>query len=277
MHELTRDMPCIPQIIETEQHKVFTIDIPLERGTSYILDIESTPAAEDLLTPLFRMAFTTSRFESAEELAELISASYIRERPLKHALTLPLKTQTFVVPDDVTETQTAPIDIWSVTDAEMEAALLEAIGNDVPPANQPGITLLWSAGTPAKPVSLLIDAPEALMRSRPVPIEVRTPTPDDDAIQHFQTGRELLLEVVESGSTLVERIVYATGGCRAVIFLKDSASGTLQLFVRKYRHTLLSYRPTLARFSFDRNDATPPGTMGGLIGHAKNAIQDIRT
>ena len=42
MHELVADMPCIPGIFETEQHQVFTVDIPLERGTEYMLDIEST-------------------------------------------------------------------------------------------------------------------------------------------------------------------------------------------------------------------------------------------
>ena len=65
MAELIPDLPCIPGIVETEQHQVFTVDIPLERGTSYILDIESTPASDDPLTPLFRTAFTTSRYTGA--------------------------------------------------------------------------------------------------------------------------------------------------------------------------------------------------------------------
>ena len=240
MLDLVGELVCIPQIVETEQHQVFTVDIPLERGTSYLLDIESTPAGEDPLTPLFRTAFTTSRFESAAELAGLVASGFISERPLRNALVLPVKTQTVVVPDDTTPTHTAPTQVQTVTDAEMEAALQDALGSDVPPTHQPGLTMLWSAGTPAQPVAVLIDAPESLMRTRPVPVEVLTPTPDDDAIQHFQTGRQLWLEVVESGSAVVERIVYATGGCRAVIFLQNAASGTMGLALRQYRHTLLT-------------------------------------
>src|SRR6185503_12060412 len=108
MHELVAEMPCIPQVVETEQHQVFTVDIPLERGTAYILDIESTPAADDPLTPLFRTAFSTSRFASAGELAALVATSFIRERPLKNALALPAKATALVVPDDTTPTRTAP-------------------------------------------------------------------------------------------------------------------------------------------------------------------------
>jgi hypothetical protein len=88
------------------------------------------------------------------------------------------------------------------------------------------------------------------MRTRPVPVEVQTPTPDDDAIQHFQTGRQLWLELVESGSALAERIVYASGGCRAVVFLKSNASGTLQLALRQYRHTLLTDETRAQDFPF---------------------------
>jgi len=250
MHDLVGEMPCIPQIVETERHQVFTVDIPLERGTAYMLDIESTPAAEDPLTPLFRTAFTTSRFESAGELAALVATSFIRECPLKNVLTLPVKSQTLVVPDDATPTHTASAEVQIVSGAEMEAALLAAIGSDVPSAHQPGLTLLWSAATPAQPVAIIVDAPESLLRTRPVPVEVQTPTPDDDAIQHFQTGPQLWLEVVESGSVIVERIVYATGGCRAVIFLKNAASGTLRLALRQYRHTLLTAEARAQDFPF---------------------------
>src|SRR6185503_19403208 len=109
MHELVADMPCIPGIFETEQHQVFTVDIPLERGTEYMLDIESTPAADEPLTPLFRTAFTTSRLASAAELAGLVATSFIRERPLKNALALPAKPQTLIMPDDATPTHTASI------------------------------------------------------------------------------------------------------------------------------------------------------------------------
>jgi hypothetical protein len=130
----------------------------------------------------------------------------------------------------------------------MEAALIAAAGSDVAPARRPGVTICWSAGSPSRPVAVLVDAPEALPRMRPVPVEAGTPSPDGDVIQHFRSGQQLYLEVVESGTAVVNRIVYATGGCRLLVFLQDGASGSLHLALRQHRHTLLSAEPVFRDF-----------------------------
>jgi large repetitive protein len=249
MGELAAELPCIPGVFETEQHQVFSVDIPLERGTSYLLDIESTPPPEDPLTPLFRTAFTTSRYAGAGELAALVEASFIQERALKNDLTLPVKTVEYVVPDDAAATHVATVQVQTVTDAEMEAALLAATGSDVPPARRPGLTFLWSGSTPSTPVALLVDAPESLLRTRPVPVEVATPSPDGDLVQHFRTGRQLYLEVAESGTGAAERVVYASGGCRLLIFFKQAATGSMRLVLRQHRHTLLTADPPSRDFT----------------------------
>ena len=248
MVELILELPCIPGIVEIEKHQVFTVDIPLERGTSYILDIESSPASDDPLTPLFRTAFTTSRYTGAGELAALVAASFVQECALKGALTLPVKTLDLVVPDDAAPTHTRQVQVQTVTDAEIEAALLAAAGSDVAPARRPGLTFCWSGGAPSRPAALLVDAPERLLRTRPVPVEASTPSPDGDVIQHFRTGDQLYLEVVESGTAAVDRIVYATGGCRLLIFLKDGASGPMRLVLRQHRHALLTAEPLVRDF-----------------------------
>lgn len=243
MAELIPDLPCIPGIVETEQHQVFTVDIPLERGTSYILDIESTPLSADPITPLFRTAFTTSRYTGAEELASIVATSFVKECALKNPLTLPVKTLDFVVPDDAAPTHTRQVQVQTVTEAEMEAALLAAAGSDVAPARRPGLTFCWSAGAPSRPAALLVDAPEQLLRTRPVPVEASTPSPDGDVIQHFRIGQQLYLEVLEDGTAVVERVVYASGGCRLLILLKEGAAGPMRLVVRQHRHTLLTAEP----------------------------------
>jgi hypothetical protein len=248
MAELIPDLPCIPGIVETEQHQVFTVDIPLERGTSYILDIESSPASDDPVTPLFRTAFTTSRYTGAAELARIVAAGFVQECALKGALTLPVKTLDLVVPDDTAATHTRLVQVQTVTDAEMEAALLAGAGSDVAPARRPGLTFCWSGGVPSRPAALLVDAPERLLRTRPVPVEASTPSPDGDVIQHFRTGEQLYLEVVESGSAVVDRIVYASGGCRLLIFMKDGATGPMRLVLRQHRHTLLTAEPLAQDF-----------------------------
>jgi hypothetical protein len=249
MGELAAELPCIPGVFETEQHQVFSVDIPLERGTSYLLDIESTPPPEDPLTPLFRTAFTTSRYVGAGELAALVEASFIQQRALKNGLTLPVKTAEYVVPDDAAATHVATVQVQTVTDAEMEAALLAATGSDVPPVRRPGLTFLWSGSTPSTPVALLVDAPEGLLRTRPVPVEVATPSPDGDIIQHFRTGQQLYLEVAESGTSAADRIVYASGGCRLLIFFKEAATGSMRLVLRQHRHTLLTADPPSRDFT----------------------------
>lgn len=243
MLEIIADMPCIPQLIETESHQVFTVDIPLERQTNYMMDIESTPASEDPVTPLFRTAFTTSRYESVQEFAGVVAAGVFREKRLKASLNISLKIQRFVIPDDVTPDKVNKTDIQIVTDADMESALLAAYGSDLPAAKNPGLALLWNNETPSKKIGVLIDAPESLLRTRVVPVQVNTPTPDDDAIQHFQNDKQLYMDITENGSSMVDKIVYTSGGCRAMVFLKPGVSGAFKLALRMYRHILIVNDP----------------------------------
>ncbi len=245
MSELVTEMTCIPEIIETESHQVFTVDIPLDRGTAYILDIESTPPSEDPVTPLYRTAFTTSRFESAQEFARVTASGFIREKRLKSPLNLVAGNRGFVIPDETQPSGVSSVQVLIVTDAEMETALLNSFGSDLPGPHQPGITFLWNQETPARPFGVLIDAPERLLRTREVPVEVETPTPDDDAIQHFRSGEQLWMEVMENGSALSSGIIYTTGGCRALVLLDPAVSGTLELAIRVYRHTLMTEDPLM--------------------------------
>ena len=127
----------------------------------------------------------------------------------------------------------------------MENALLASFGSDIPAARHPGITLLWSSDAPSKKVGLLIDAPEMLLRTMQAPVEVKTPTPDDDAIQHFKMGKQVWMEIKETGSAITESIVYTTGACRSLVLFKNDASGFIKLAFRRYRHILLVDDPLM--------------------------------
>ena len=245
LEEVVLDMRCIPGITETTQHQVFTVDIPLDRLTSYMLDIESTPPPEDPVTPLYRTAFTTSRYESAQEFAQVVNAANIQEKRLKTALTLTPKPLSFVIPNDTLPEKLETINLNTVSDADMENALLASFGSDIPAARHPGITLLWSSDAPSKKVGLLIDAPEMLLRTMQAPVEVKTPTPDDDAIQHFKMGKQVWMEIKETGSAITESIVYTTGACRSLVLFKNDASGFIKLAFRRYRHILLVDDPLM--------------------------------
>ena len=86
----------------------------------------------------------------------MVADSYIGERAMREALVLPVKTERLVIPDDTTPTGTETVEVQVVADDEMDAALIDALGGDVPPATQPGLTMLWSADTPARPFAMLV-------------------------------------------------------------------------------------------------------------------------
>lgn len=248
MQELIGDMPCVPGIIETENIQVFSVNIPLERQTNYMMDIVSTPPSENPVIPLFRSAFTTSRYESAEEFANVVANTLFKQKRLRVPLDIPVKMEEFVIPDDTTPDNINLLQVQVITDADMETALLNAFGNDLPPVRNPAITLLWSNTTPSTLTGVLVDAPESLLRTRVVPVQINTPTPDDDVIQHFRNTRQLYMDLVENGSAVIERIIYTTGRCRALLFFKPGASGMFKLALRVYRHTLLIDDPLLKSF-----------------------------
>ncbi|MCB9235563.1 MAG: hypothetical protein H6581_28160 [Bacteroidia bacterium] len=210
---LVSAMDCVTEGV-TEEHRVFRIDIPLERGTSYTLDVEVDPEVigADPKTPLFRVAFRTSRFTGAAELADYILKAYVDERALSANLAL--------------------LD-EEPSDAEIQQALLDAGMEALPPSDQPGMTLLWQAqGNNFRLKALLIDSPEPLWRYRNEP-EQESITTDTGPMTRWVMERTRYLELAESGTSSVQRFVRSPGGTRTLVMLKNNATD-INLVLRQH-------------------------------------------
>lgn len=228
-------LECV-QVPPSESHRVFTLPIELERGTSYEVEIVSdlpTPGApDDPHSPLFQLAFTTSRFSSPAELATLVSKGFVAQKSMR----------TRGVFDSLAE---------AASDAQIQAALTAA-GLDIPPSGRPSTTLLWQAVAPNsidfELVALLIDSPEPLWRSRLEPELVTVSGPEGD-MQHWVSTPHVSLELVElvdppGSDSAVERFVRSPSGTRTLALLRPGAS-VLNVALRQHAIGLLdSANPT---------------------------------
>jgi large repetitive protein len=222
--------PCV-QLPDLEKHRSFDLKMQLERATSYTVDVEPTdltayPTEADAPTrvPLFRTAFTTSRFRNISELAGIIRSSKVKHRTLK------------ALSADDPFAGLPP----TLTDTELETALAKAGLEPAPGAVQPGVTLLWrpTSGGDFTLVAALLDAPEPLWRTRMEP-DKHTETSDNGTMTHYVGIRREWLHVVESGTGVVSKAIHSTAGTRGLFLLTPGAT-LLKLALRRHEHTLVS-------------------------------------
>jgi large repetitive protein len=152
------DAPCADFDPDANRHGRITLPFFLDPLTDYVVDIEmlgsggaivrpSPRAGEVGQRPLFRHAFTTSRYRSRAEMAEAVRLSLPVERTVADPADLT------ALPDEVGDAE---------LDLALDAAGLEVTGR---PAS-PRVTVLWREAPGADPVGLLIETPEPLWRSR---------------------------------------------------------------------------------------------------------------
>ncbi len=199
---ITDNKGCIRNI-ESEKHRKFVLNLPLDRGTEYILDveIEGAPVPLEASNPLFRTAFKTSRFSGMEELADIIRSSSLKHRRLENNLAL---------------LGNAP------SDQDIETAFLNAGLEAIEPSKDPTITYLWQpSGDSFKLRALLIDAPEPLWRIRTVPNKVNVPSESGD-MEHWIIVEQPYLRIEETTALkAVQRLVSSPGGTRTIVYLKN--------------------------------------------------------
>jgi hypothetical protein len=215
---------CI-QLPEAVQHGIFHVPVTLERRTAYTLDIEPTdlPAyptdpQAPARAPLFRTAFTTSRFSGAAEFASVMRTAKVTHRALKGAIGTLSSTP---------------------SDNELETALVQAGLEALPSAAQPSVTLLWQPqNNDFILAAALVDAPEALWRFRPEPVLV-TEDSDGGFMKHFVNLDRPYLEVIQSGgSTAVAQFIRSSGGTRGLFRLNPGAT-SLKLAIRQHELALI--------------------------------------
>jgi large repetitive protein len=221
---VAQKLPCVNKSGTSEEHRVFTVPIPLQRNTGYTLEVELTPQPVRLATdtnplmPLFKIAFTTSRFLNPKELTDTLLTSKITTRVLKAPLA----------------------DLPPITnDNALQDALLNSGIEALPPAENASISILWAqqgAGFVAN--ALIIDAPEPLWRSRPFP-HLETVSHQGGSMQHWVVENKPEFEIVEKGSNSVLKFVHTEGGTRTLVYLKNGVAGQdLTLVWRRHAFSL---------------------------------------
>jgi hypothetical protein len=216
---LLDDLPCVDASGSTTYHSVITLDYPLEPLTDYILDVYAVPKgspADATGTRLHRVNFTTSRFSTVTELADLTRLTLVRDA---------------LVP--------TPAGLATLTDRptgdQLDAAF-QAAGLPVPQVpHYPAVTVLWSPDAVPQPVAVVVEGGEAFWRARPVPTFL-TGLVVDDPTQGWWVAQDtdwLSLQTSASAPEAgdpprapVTRLVRGPGDTRAVVLLGPSARGT---------------------------------------------------
>ncbi len=214
------DLPCVPAG-ERDEHVSVVLPFPLDARTDYLIDLVLEPKAGDAPLLAYRHGFTTSRYRSLDEFGATIRAATAVHLPVVNPAALGAL---------------AAQPTGDALDAAFVAAGLDRFG--VP--RVPRLVVLWSTAVPPQPAAVIVDADEPLWRRRRAPVRVpvppAAPDPRDLAGYHWARRDVEWLTPRTAGTTLVERIVEAPGGQRAVILLGPGQRGTT-LTVRLDRAT----------------------------------------
>ena len=218
---------CVPISGVRVRHVTATVPIPLEPFTDYVLDIEMVDKAAPETasgTVVWRNGFSTGRFPTIAEFARSFQLNRVLHRFSRPGALQAIGTQPWAA--DAQGNQ---------LDAAMIAAGLEPIA--VPTAAR--VVVFWEAGTPApQPAAVLVDSSAPMWRSRRIPVEVTTPTPPN--LKQYEMQSRAWLEMGEQagGDAIVDKVVRAPGGQRALITLKPNSRGkTLRLALTKVAMT----------------------------------------
>ncbi len=206
---------CVPVKGERVRHSMVTIPIPLDLYTDYLLDIEMLDKSAPDGSPgtrIWRETFTTGGFRSLEEFAQSFQIVRVGHRGVHSA--------------DNGKLQAIGTNFASRAPQghEFDTALQNAGLDALPVPKAPQALVFWeSSGGAPQPVAILLDASEPMQRSRPIPTEIFDSTLA--AAKHFEMVDTRWLDIAQAagGDDIVDKIVVAPGGQRALITLKNGA------------------------------------------------------
>jgi hypothetical protein len=223
------DVPCIDASGETVRHEVLTIPIPLDLYTDYMIDIEMLDKAAPDGSPgtrVWRGTFSTGGFRTTTELASSFQTSKLNHRgvPSEHVGQLAAIGPAFAAQPP--------------HGAELDTALTGAGLDALPVPKVPAFTVFWEPSSPPQPVAILVDSSEPMWRDRPIPTLISDPGPT--AAQWYELVAQPWLTLAQQpgGDDVVDHIVTAPGGQRALVTLKPGARGKhIVLALERVAHT----------------------------------------
>jgi large repetitive protein len=221
--------PCIDASGQTVRHSMLTIPIPLDLYTDYTIDIEMLDKAAADGSPgtlVWRGTFSTGGFRTGAEFATSFQISRVNHRGV-HS-------------DDIGKLQAIGALYASQPPQgdQLDTALTGAGLEALPVPKVPAFTVFWEPSTPPQPVAILVDSSEPMWRDRPLPTQITGPGPT--AAQWYELQPQPWLELAQQpgGDDIVDRIVTAPGGQRALVTLKSGARGKhILLALQRIAHT----------------------------------------
>jgi hypothetical protein len=224
------DGSCVPVNGERTRHTMITIPIPLDLFTDYVLDIEMVDkSAPDGTSGIrvWRESFSTGGFRLLDDFAKSFQIARVAHRG--------------VHTDDIGKLQAIGVTFASRNPQgpELDTALTQAGLDPQPVASFPRTIIFWEPTTPnPQPVAVMLDSSEPMWRDRPIPSEVNDPEPA--GAKHYEMVATPWLDLVQQsgGDDVVDHIVRAPGGQRALITLKPGSRGKhIRLALRRIAQT----------------------------------------
>ena len=163
--DVLADAPCVPTSGAVTRHTIVDVNLLLEPSTDFILDIEPvnpppSPPGK-LMTPLFRRAFTTSRYANPVAMCADVAMSKPAEFPAGAADIAGLL---------------ALLNAPQLSRSQIDAALGKAGLRPVVEVKVPEVEILWVPdGGALQPRLVVIRTPEPLVRTRKEPQNYEPP------------------------------------------------------------------------------------------------------
>ena len=203
--------------------------IPLDLFTDYLIDIEMIDAGAADGSPgqsVWRGSFSTGGYQTAQDFALSFQLDAVNHRG--------------VHTDDIGKLQAVGTSFAGrdPQGSEFDTALSQAGLDAFPVPKHGGFTVFWDPVSPPQPAAILVDASEPMWRNRPLPMVVSDPAPAGS--QHYEMLPQPWLQLLQGagGDAVVDEVVQAPGGQRALVTLKANSRGRkVVLALRRVAHT----------------------------------------
>jgi large repetitive protein len=214
--ELVGRLTCVEGAGGRTHHSVIEIPYDLEPLTDYLIDVMAVRTSGGTRRRVHRIGFTTSRFGTVGELADLVRLGTVGH---------------WVVENPAALAALPPTPTGDQLDAAFQAARLSV--PTVP--RYPKVEVLWSPAAVPEPVAVMVECSESMWRSRPMPTKVSGPLDAvDPAHQWWAAVRRDWLFLAPSGAPVaagdparatIASIVRGPGGTRAIVLLAGGSRG----------------------------------------------------